>query len=54
MGAHQVDVGLGDGSHTNLVVGSGEERSKSAGKCNGAVTGGAADGNSYLQGRSAI
>lgn len=49
MGAHQVDVGLGDGSHADLVIGSGEESSKCAGKSHGALTGGAADGNSDLR-----
>lgn len=49
MGPHQVDISLGDGSHTDLVIGSGQESSKCAGKSNGTVTGGAADGNSYLQ-----
>lgn len=49
MGAHQVDIRLGDGTHADLVIGSGEESSKCAGKGNGTITGGAADGNSYLQ-----
>lgn len=49
VGTHQVDIRLGDGSHTDLVIGSGEESSECAGKSNGTVTGGAADGNSYLQ-----
>lgn len=49
VGAHQVDISLGDGSHTDLVIGSGEESSKCAGKSNSAVTGGTANGNSHLQ-----
>lgn len=49
VGAHQVDIRLGDGSHTDLVIGSGEESSERAGKSNGTVTGGAADGDSHLQ-----
>lgn len=49
MGAHQVDIGLGDGSHTDLVIGSGQESSECAGKSNSSVTGGAADGNSHLR-----
>lgn len=49
MGAHQVDISLGDGPHADLVIGSGEESSECAGKSNGTVTGGAADGNSHLQ-----
>lgn len=49
MGAHQVDISLGDGPHTDLVIGSGEESSECAGKSNGPLTGGAADGHSHLQ-----
>lgn len=49
MGPHQVDISLGDGAHTDLVIGSGQESSECAGKSNRTVTGGTADGNSYLQ-----
>lgn len=45
---HQVDIGLGDGSHTDLVIGSGEEGGERAGKRNCAVTGGTANSNSDL------
>lgn len=49
MGPYQVDIRLGDCSHTDLVIGSGEEGSKRAGERNRAVTGGTANGHSYLQ-----
>lgn len=49
VGADQVHIGLGDGSHTDLVIASGEEGGKRAGKCNRAVPGGAANGHSHLQ-----
>ena len=49
MGPHQVDICLGDGSHTDLVVGSGEEGSERAGKRYRAVAGGTADGHAHLQ-----
>lgn len=45
---HQVDIGLRNGSHTDLIIGSGEERCKGAGKCNSAITRSTADSNSYL------
>lgn len=50
--AHQVDVGLGDGRHADLVVGSGEEGSERAGERHRAVTCSAANGDAHLQQRS--
>lgn len=49
MGPDQVDICLGHGTHTDLVIGSGEKGGKCAGKCNRTVTGGAAHGHSNLQ-----
>ena len=49
MGAHQVDVGLGDGAHADLVVRSGEEGREGAGEGHRAVSGGAADGHTDLR-----
>ena len=49
MGAHQVDIGLRDGTHADLIVRSGEEGCKRAGKRHRAVSGGAADGHTDLQ-----
>lgn len=49
MGPHQVNVGLGDGSHTDLVIGSGQERGKGAGECDCAIARGTANGNADLQ-----
>lgn len=46
---HQVNVGLGDGSHTDLVIGSGQERGKRAGECDRAIACGTANGNTDLQ-----
>ena len=48
VGAHQVNVGLGDGSHADLVVGSGEEGCERAGEGDGAVAAGTADGHAHL------
>lgn len=47
--SYEVDVRLRDGSHTNLIIGSGEECGECAGKCNHTVTGGTADGHAHLQ-----
>lgn len=49
VGPYQVDIWLGDGSHTDLVIGSGEKGSKRAGKHNRAVSGGTANGHTHLQ-----
>ena len=54
MGAHKVYIGLGDGGHADLVISSGEEGSKSAGKRHGAVSGGTADGNTDLQAAAVV
>lgn len=49
MGAAEVDVALGDGRHAQLVVGSGEESGKSAGKDHVTVAHGTSDSHAHLQ-----
>lgn len=51
VGAAEVDVALGDGRHAQLVVGSGEESGKSAGKDHVTVPHGTTDSHAHLQGR---
>lgn len=50
VGAAEVDVALGDGRHAQLVVGSGEESGKSAGKDHVAVPHGTTDSHAHLRG----
>lgn len=51
VGATQIDVALGDGSHAELVVGPGEEGGQGAGVHNIPLTGSAASGNTHLEGK---
>lgn len=51
VGAAQVDVALGDGRHAELVVGSGEEGGKGAGKHHVSVSNGTTDRHAHLQDR---
>ena len=51
VGATQVDVALGDGSHAQLVVGAGEEGGKGGGKDHVPVSGGTAHRHTHLQER---
>lgn len=50
VGAAEVDVALGDGRHAQLVVGSGEESGKRAGKDHVAVPHGTTHGHAHLRG----
>lgn len=45
MGAHVVDVGEGDGTHSDLVVGPGEKGCKGAAEGDASVAGGHTDGH---------
>ena len=47
MRPHQVDVGLWDGSHTDLIISTAEERSKRAGKYNVAIPAGSSDAHTH-------
>lgn len=46
MGAYKVDIGLGDGTHPDLVISSAEEASKGADKCHSTISAGCSDGHS--------
>ena len=49
MGAYQVDIGLRDSGHADLVIGPGEEGGKGAGEWYSAVTGATSNGNADLK-----
>lgn len=49
VGAAEVDVAVGDGSHADLVERPREEGGKSAGKSNGPVTSGTTNCNAHLE-----
>lgn len=50
VGATEVDVALGDGSHAQLIVRPGEERGEGAGKYDVTVSHGAAYRHTHLRG----
>lgn len=52
VGPHKVDIGLRNGSHSDLVIGSGEEGRKRADKYHSAVSSSAANCHSHLQQQS--
>lgn len=54
VGATEVDVAFWDGSDAQLVVGTGEEGSKSAGEHNVPLTGSTSHGNTDLQKKNTV